>query len=490
MKRYSIPLLVVLLLSTSAFCEAKNIRAYLNYVVFKSPDNGPYIETYLSVSGESVVYKKNDKDLFQAAIEITLIFKKDDQIHDFDKYVLLSPEVEDTSLIGFNFLDQQRYFIPEGNYNLEIIISDRNAGNNPYTALQPISIYFDPLRPNFSGIELIESITRAENESIITKGGYDIIPMVHNFFPESLNKLSFYVELYDLEKYVGEEEKFLCSYSIRSFETDIPLREYQSYQRLDVKKVVPILKEYDISKLPSGNYKLQIEARDKENNLIAATNLFFQRSNPGIGFNINQLAAISVESTFAGHITSNDTLDEFIKCLAPRATEMEKIFIYKQLATADLKTKQQFLYNFWEMRNPVDPQGEWMDYYELVIIVNSAYKTQIHKGYETDRGRVYLQYGPPNIISESYNEPSSYPFEIWQYYELKGGQRNKRFVFYTTDLITNNFKLLHSDAIGEIYNYKWKVYLNSRWFDPFNVDQQDVPDIWGGKVDDYYRNPR
>ena len=103
---------------------------------------------------------------------------------------------------------------------------------------------------------------------------------------------------------------------------------------------------------------------------------------------------------------------------------------------------------------------------------------------------MYLQYGPPNIISESYNEPSSYPFEIWQYYQLPDGQRNKRFVFYTTDLITNNFRLLHSDAIGEVYNYKWKVFLNNRWFDPFNVDQQDVPDIYGGKADDYYRNPR
>jgi GWxTD domain-containing protein len=259
---------------------------------------------------------------------------------------------------------------------------------------------------------------------------------------------------------------------------------------MGVKDIIPILKEYDISTLPSGNYKLHIEARDKDNNLITDAQLFFQRSNPDISFSLDNLAAVSISNTFADRITSPDTLDEFIRCLAPRATELEKSFIYKQLESAEMETKQQFLYNFWATRNPTNPEGEWMKYYELVISVNAAYKTQIHKGYETDRGRVYLQYGPPNIISESYNEPSSYPYEIWQYYELAGGQRNKRFVFYTTDLITNNFQLLHSDAIGEIYNYKWKVFLNNRWFDPFNVDQQDVPEIWGGKVDDYYRNPR
>ena len=470
--------------------NARTIRAYLNYVIFKSPENGPYIETYLSVSGESVVYELNENDLYQAAIEITFIFKQGEKVHDFDKYVLFSPEVNDTSNITFNFLDQQRYFIPEGDYNLEIIISDRNSEDKPYTAIQPVNIWFDKDRPSFSGIELVESIAVAEQESLITKGGFNIIPMVNNFYPSHYGKLSFYAELYGMQDYLGQGEKFLCAFSIRSFETDLQLKEYTSYQRMDVKEVIPILKEYDISRLPSGNYKLQIEARDKDNKLITANYLFFQRSNPNISFSSEELAAVYVENTFASRITGRDTLAELIRSLAPRATEMEKAFIYKQLETAELKTMQQFLYNFWDTRNPSDPEGAWMDYYELVAIVNAAYKTQIDKGYETDRGRVYLQYGPPNIISESYNEPSSYPYEIWQYYELPGGQRNKRFVFYTTDLITNNFKLLHSDAIGEIYNYKWKVFLNSRWFDPFNVDQEHVPDIWGGKADDYYRNPR
>jgi GWxTD domain-containing protein len=490
MKRLTILLTIFLILAAVLPAQSKNIRAFLNYVVFKSPSGGPYIETYLSVAGESVIYKLNDKNLFQAAIEITLIFKNGEKIQDFDKYVLFSPEVEDTNNIGFDFLDQQRYFIPEGEYNLEIIISDRNAGIKPFTAVQPVSIWFDKEKPSFSGIELIESVTKSDSLSMLTKCGYDIIPMVHNYYPGSINKLSFYTELYDLDKYLGDGEKFLCTCGIHAFETDILLKDYVSYNRLDVKMVVPVLKEFDISNLPSGNYKLQIEARDKENKLLAATDLFFQRSNPNISFSLDQLAAITVNNTFAGQITNVDTLNEFIRSLAPRATELEKTFIYRQLQNADLRTKQQFLYNFWEMRNPIDPEGEWMAYYELVVMVNASYKTPISKGYETDRGRVYLQYGPPNVISESYNEPSSYPYEIWQYYELPGGQRNKRFIFYTTDLITNSFRLLHSDAIGEVSNYQWKVYLNSRWYDPSNVDQQEVPDIWGSEVDDYYRNPR
>jgi len=490
MKRIITLLTVLILLGAALPAQSKNIRAYLNYVIFKSPTGGPYIETYLSVSGESVVYKRNEKSLYQAAIEVTLIFKNGDRIQDFDKYVLFSPDVEDTTLIDFNFLDQQRYFLPEGEYNLEIIISDRNAGIQPFTAIQPVSIKFEPDKPNFSGIELIESVTKSDSLSMITKGGYDIVPMVHNFFPGNVTRLSFYSELYDMEQFLGLGEKFLLSCAIHSFETDLPLKDYTLYQRVDTRPVLAILKEFNITSLPSGNYELRVEARDKENKLITSSSLFFQRSNPNVAFSVEQLAAVSVSNTFAGKITNADTLAEFVRCLAPRATELEKTFIYKQLPSADLKTMQQFLFNFWETRNPADPEGEWMNYYEMVVMVNNTYKTQISKGYETDRGRVYLQYGPPNIISESYNEPSSYPFEIWQYYELPGGQRNKRFIFYTTDLITNSFRLLHSDAIGEVSNYQWKVYLNSRWYDPNSVDQTEVPDIWGSEVDDYYRNPR
>jgi hypothetical protein len=126
----------------------------------------------------------------------------------------------------------------------------------------------------------------------------------------------------------------------------------------------------------------------------------------------------------------------------------------------------------------------------MVVEVEERFATQIHKGYETDRGRVYLKYGPPNIITESYNEPSSYPYEIWQYYKLGNNQTNKRFVFYSNNELTNNFELLHSDAIGEISNYRWQVILNSRWYDPYNLDITRPPDIWGSRAEDYYRDPR
>jgi GWxTD domain-containing protein len=490
MKKIVIPILASLLFYGFIPLQAKNLQADLNYTIFDIPGQGPFIETYLSVAGETVIYKKNDKGLFQGNIEVTFIFRQQSDIKEYDKYQLFSPEVTDTSTINFSFIDQQRYFIPAGDYEMEIIISDLNAGKKPFNAIQPVSIQFDDAKINFSGIQLVESFSPSNQQNILTKGGFDLIPLVYNYYPESINKLTYYTEIYNTEKIMGAGEKFLVVCMIKSFETGNALKDFVSYKKFDTRLIVPVLNEYDITNLPSGNYRMIIEARNKQNEMIAFNEIFFQRSNPNIQYSIEDLASIDVNSTFSSRIGSNDTIQEFINCLDPIATQLEKTFIYKQSKTADLKTKQQFFYNFWASRDPLNPENAWREYYNQVLIVNNAYKTQINKGYETDRGRVYLQYGPPNIISESYNEPSSYPYEIWHYYELGDNQRNKKFVFYTHDMITNNFKLLHSDAIGEVSNYKWQIFLNSRWYDPYNIDAENAPEIYGGEADDYYRNPR
>ncbi|MFO7614523.1 MAG: GWxTD domain-containing protein [Bacteroidales bacterium] len=487
-----IPSLIILFVFCVSIPEthAKTLRALLNYTIFNVPDKGPFIETYLSVAGESVIFEKNEREQFQALIEVTFIFRQNNEIIEFDKYQLFSPEISDTTVIDFDFIDQQRYFMPEGDYEMEIIIADMKSGKKPFSVIQPVSLRFHYEDICFSGIQLVKSVSPMTETNILTKGGYDLVPMVFNFFPESLNKFTYYVEIYNVEKVLGQEEKFLVSSHIRSFETGIPIREFTSHKKMDAKPVVSLLNEYDITRLPSGNFTLVIEVRNKNNELLSTNELFFQRSNPKIEYNLDELAGIDVQTTFASLYTSNDTLKEYVRCLSPIATELEKNFIYKQSPSAGLQTNQQFFYNFWSARDLQNPEKAWNDYYIQVQAVNMAYKTQIQKGYETDRGRIYLKYGPPNVISESYHEPSSYPYEIWHYYELSDNQRNKRFVFYTHDLVTNNFVLLHSDAIGEISNHRWQVFLNSRWYDPYNVDLRNSPRIYGGRAEDYYRNPR
>jgi hypothetical protein len=66
-----------------------------------------------------------------------------------------------------------------------------------------------------------------------------------------------------------------------------------------------------------------------------------------------------------------------------------------------------------------------------------------------------------------------------------------RFVFYNPDLVTNDFQLLHSNAIGEVSNYQWRLQLRKRDQSWRSIDQTgEETDEWGTHYNDYYNQPR
>jgi GWxTD domain-containing protein len=197
----------------------------------------------------------------------------------------------------------------------------------------------------------------------------------------------------------------------------------------------------------------------------------------------------NLTNTFASKITSRDTLALYIDYLYPISTDIEKSFAKSIIANDDVETLQRYFLNFWVTRNSAQPEQAWFDYHQLVKQANHEFKSVRIAGYKTDRGRVYLQYGQPNAIAKSYTEPSAFPYEIWQYYDLQG-QRDRKFVFYTRDIATNDFQLIHSNAVGELAFYRWQTVIYQRTNDPYNLDTFIVPDSYGSFSRDYYVQPR
>jgi GWxTD domain-containing protein len=168
---------------------------------------------------------------------------------------------------------------------------------------------------------------------------------------------------------------------------------------------------------------------------------------------------------------------------------LERAFIRSALKTSDIKKLQDYFYGFWQRREKDNPEHAWLLYKAEVKKVQYNFGTPIKRGYQTDRGRVYLEYGPPNTRSTQYTEPSTYPYEIWQYYTLKQTQRNKKFVFYSPDMVTSDFFLLHSDAIGEPNNPSWRIQLTSRSYAPKDLQDTQTINSWGNMSSDYWDLP-
>ena len=451
---------------------AKKLQARFAYSSFFAPGNGPYIETYLNVSGQSVNYHEVKPGFFSATIEISLVFRQGDSVKYFDKYNLLSPETTDTLKTIFDFTDQKRVSLPNGTYSLEMTIKDKNdPTNKPYTMKQEVLLSFYPNVVAISDIEPLKSFTASTKQGPLLKNGFELVPLVDNFFSNEDKSLKFYAEIYNTSS-VLDKEPFLLSYYIETFEQKEVLENFGSVSKQNPQPVNIVMADIDITNLPSGNYNLVIDVKNHSNEVLASGKIFFQRSKilqiSDVGD--SDFRGINVANTFVAKMNNKDTLAENIRCLWPISSPMENIFAENQMEIADLKTMQQFFYDFWQRRNKTNPSAEWFDYKAKVDRVNDNFSSGKKKGYLTERGRVYLQYGAPNQITKNYNEPTSYPYEIWQYYKVKN-QSNRKFVFYNVNLGTNDFALLHSDAKGEIYEQQWELILKKRTESLHDFDQ-------------------
>jgi GWxTD domain-containing protein len=97
--------------------------------------------------------------------------------------------------------------------------------------------------------------------------------------------------------------------------------------------------------------------------------------------------------------------------------------------------REQFIEAFWDRRNP-NPDSEDNEFkdehYRRIEYANEHYAAGM-PGWMTDRGRMYIVYGPPDEIEShpsggSYNRPieegggetSTFPFEDWRYRYIEG----------------------------------------------------------------------
>lgn len=471
----------------SAYSNGQDLRAYLSYSTFNTPTNEPYVETYLSVNGSSINYIKLDNGNYQGTIDVQIIFRIGDSIVSYAKYDLSSPIIKDTLNNNVNMLDVQRYALTNGDYNIEISLKDKNSTKKKLTSFDKFVIDFPSDSMAFSGIELLSSYKKTDVPGPLVKNGFELIPNIINYYPQSINVLSFYAELYNSKIVLGNDAFLLTSY-IRPFEADKKLDQYFHRKKVTPDNVTVMLNSFDISELPSGNYILVLEARNKTNEILASNEIFFQRYNPNTKFSLTNLLTIDTQNTFAGKITNRDTLEMYIDYLTPISTNTERLYIKNQLQEASIEDLQKYFLNFWIERDKTNPQLAWDEYLTLVNQVNNSFKSVAKAGYKTDRGRVYLRYGQPNVISEQYFEPAAYPYEIWHFYKLDE-QRDKKFVFYTHDLVTNDFQLIHSNAVGELNNYRWETIIYRRTWDPNSIDDAIIPSTWGSKATETYTQP-
>ncbi|HTC32889.1 MAG TPA: GWxTD domain-containing protein [Bryobacteraceae bacterium] len=120
---------------------------------------------------------------------------------------------------------------------------------------------------------------------------------------------------------------------------------------------------------------------------------------------------------------------------------------WKRLSTDD--EREQFIEQFWLRRDPT-PDTEENEYkeehYRRIAYANERFASGI-PGWKTDRGRIYIVYGPPDEIDDhssggTYDRPyeegggttSTFPFVDWTYRYIEGVGTNVKIEFVDTTM--------------------------------------------------------
>jgi GWxTD domain-containing protein len=486
-------LFFVSLWSTGIFAQSR-LNGSFDYGVFKTTLGQPYVEAYYSIFGGTFGYSANQDGTYSGELEITLIATVDGQIKWFDKYNLSTGKVAPKDTAVISLLDSRRFSVPEGKFRFDMIIRDKQAPETNFIEYaDSIQVYFPNGKPQVSTPVLVNKYQVSREENVFTKSGLDIYPNTTGFFAGEDSVMAFYTELYNTEDFFGEGERFLLFHQLKNYDTGAEVLSSQGLNVLQVKPVCGGVFPISLKNVPPGNYLLEVELRNKLNEPVTKVQRLLQR-----GGKVNELLVedlSQVGTDFMAFVENSDSLAEFIRCLNPISPAKEQTFAKNVIRSGDKEMMKKYIVSFWMRRNPAEPQKEWLKYKAQVILAQRLFGAQYLKAYNTDRGRVFLQYGPPNVRSERPNEPFAWPYEIWQYYELYNPisemrQTNRTFVFWNRNAASNNYELLHSDAIMEQKNDRWEMVLYNRGKGTTDIDQTSPGDFQGGWSRDIFVNPR
>lgn len=482
-------LLILTLLCFWAMTFAQNMKVMLNHKAYCTDKIQPYIEFTFRVGGTTVAYALNEQHRYEADVLINVDVKKNDSVVANIHYILASETFADTIMVGRpDFGDVHNLPIDNGSYFLEFTFQDVNNPNSKIEYLDAITVNFPKDSLCTSGIGLMSDVRSAEPGDLYVKYGFSLTPLFYNYAGDNVYSLPFIMEVYNTEKTFGKGNKFIAKCYIED-NVSHRLATPQSTLNLEVKTapVALVFGQFNIYSVPSGNYNLVIDIIGEDSVIYHTNRCFFQRSNPNVlSLELQNYAHVNTENTFVDKITDKKVLNDYVACLYPIATNIERDFFDKRMKKIDDESLRKYFYSFWLSRNPIDPEGAWLEYKKQVDYVQQAFGSKLVKGYRTDRGRVYLQYGPPTDIKDTPMDPATYPYQIWHYYHLPD-QNNVKFVFWCPAEVTNDYELLHSDKNNELHDPYWQMKLTKRFNQPEDYQQTQPADYFGNQMDKNWR---
>ena len=471
--------ILVFCLPLSLMGQNGELSFFLDVYRFWNPSNdSPYAEIFIALDGTSINYQKDKDDRFRPNVSGELRIKRLDGQFDSSLVFLrtLNFDLPDQNGLADTSLDARRTtllihtdlrFLP-GRYLVEAELSDHYSPVPNYSfAYREFSVEMLPEEGmSFSDNKWLTDIETVAGRGRVAKTS----PLITNDYFYNLDSIYFYQEIYNADRLLEG------SYYVRSviYQGDQRIWTTQTNEKLlHIRKGYPNLfyKMINLRNIRSNTYYLQVEVLDKSLRLIKTFRKKFYVYNSRVESDYEATVSSALETDMF-NIYSEEQLDYYIKTLTYRSTEQEQNYAK---VLENYEQKKNYLYSFFEKRKTRPDQkimALWKGHLVALDYVNEHFKSTLREGWQTDRGRVFLQYNIPNDIERHMSESFSVPYEIWRYNRL-GAQANVVFIFYDRDLATNEYPLLHSNKYGEINNPRWQSMLIGKGRVPSEVDYEN-----------------
>lgn len=304
------------------------------------------------------------------------------------KRTAVTTDFEETNSIAHRDVSETFLDLPGGTYTLVVTLTDLESKRNA-TVKETIQVP----KYGLGSLEMSDLIA-ARQVRLTREGVYEIVPNVDKVVMDAKAPIFFYYEIYpdegdslDLHTRVLNEKGELLREKRMSIKTREPVTRH--YQKLQV---------HD---LPVGRYVYELQVSSGENTTLKAAH-----------FRVHI-------SGLPGSVSDINTAIRQLRYIA-RTSHLKK------MQKAPQEQQEQMFRQFWKEKDPTPDTAEnelMQEYYGRIERANVMFGS-FREGWETDRGEVYIRFGPPSEVERHPYEIDSKPYEIWYYYEIQ-----RRFVF-------------------------------------------------------------
>ncbi|MES2702228.1 MAG: GWxTD domain-containing protein [Bacteroidota bacterium] len=457
------------------------IEASVSHTVFYAPHptlSGklvPYVETFWQVNPRKLHFSTTPDKKIIARIRTDIVYTGDTGVILEDHFIQqTSPRASVEELASLVVMNVKRYSVTHGVVKVKLTFTD--LGDTGSHAAYHDSFVIAPqlAGPFFSGLQILDTVVNATEETPFTKNGRQQIPVATNFLDDHKRILHYYAELYSADQLARDNYPLIMKVYITKQEDGPPgLKNVKTDTISSPSDLISVTGDFSVAAQSSGNYYLKATLENSERKIIASNTLFYQRLNLHPAKEeivkaqvsdtaLENVTVLNLNKTFIAKYTLAQTR-AVLKMLLPVSDGEGAIAINGFLKKPDELYMRYFIYNYFAAIDKKNPEKAWKEFSDNVRNVNKRFSEYGTPGYETERGGVFMRYGEPSEVATVANEKGSLPYEVWQYNSLiqRNGKNipNAVFLFYRQGQQMSPYRLLHSTVSNEIVNPRWRSYL-------------------------------